>query len=87
MNTAVVKLYALAYAVGSCREDDDTRTGSLLELGGVSPLVGQVMVVGARGELSRAGVDGLHERSYPKDLAKGTHRVLALPRELCDLHV
>ncbi len=87
VNAAVVKLDALANAVGAGREDHHAGLLCLRALGGATVLVGEVVVTRASSKLAGAGVDGLHERAHAHDLAHGTHDLLARPREVGNLTV
>ena len=87
MDAAVVKLDALANAVGTGREDNHTGLLGLSALGCATVLVGEVVVARAGSKLAGAGVDSLHERAHANDLAHGTHNLLARPREVGNLTV
>ena len=87
VHAAVIKLDALANAVGAGRENHHAGFLGLRALGGAAVLVGEVVVARAGGKLACAGIDGLHERAHAHDLAHGAHDLLARTGEVRELAV
>ncbi len=84
---AVVELDALADAVGTSGEDHHAGLGRLVPLRRPAALVGEVVVAAASRSGTRAGVDGLHERTHAQHAADGAHDIFRRTRELRDLRI